>query len=56
MKSYRGDVWRCDRANQIELNGLTFQYCETGEPSLLLIVALHAIGTSAETWDQVVLY
>lgn len=38
---------------QIELNGCTFQYRETGEPSSPPIVALHALGTSAETWDQV---
>lgn len=41
------------RVNQIELNGFTFQYRETGEPSSPPIVALHALGTSAETWDQV---
>ncbi len=39
--------------NQIELNGLTFQYRESGEPSLPPIVALHALGNSAESWDQV---
>lgn len=41
------------RVNQIDWNGLTFQYRETGEPSSPPIVALHALGTSAETWDQV---
>ena len=41
------------RVNQIELNGLTFQYRESGEPSLPPIVALHALGNSAESWDQV---
>ena len=41
------------RVNQIELNGFTFQYRETGEPSSPPIVALHAMGSSAETWDQV---
>ncbi|MEK4537059.1 MULTISPECIES: alpha/beta fold hydrolase [Peribacillus] len=41
------------RVNQIELNGLTFQYRESGEPSAPPLVALHALGTSAETWDQV---
>jgi pimeloyl-ACP methyl ester carboxylesterase len=39
--------------NQIELNGLTFQYHESGEPSSPPLVALHALGTSAESWDQV---
>ena len=32
------------RVKQIELNGLTFQYRETGEPSAPPIVALHALG------------
>jgi len=41
------------RINQIELDGLIFQYRETGEPSSPPIVVLHAIGTSAEAWDQV---
>ncbi|MFB6804128.1 alpha/beta fold hydrolase [Peribacillus butanolivorans] len=41
------------RVNQIELNGLTFQYRESGEHSAPPLVALHALGTSAETWDQV---
>ncbi|MBS4191132.1 alpha/beta hydrolase [Bacillus sp. FJAT-49705] len=41
------------RVNQIELNGLTFQYRESGEPSAPPIVALHALGKSAESWDQV---
>lgn len=41
------------RVNQIELNGLTFQYRESGHPSAAPIVALHALGKSAETWDQV---
>jgi esterase len=53
MKSYRGDVEMEARVNQIELNGHTFQYRETGEPSSPPIVALHSIGTSSETWDQV---
>ncbi|MDM5209419.1 alpha/beta fold hydrolase [Cytobacillus kochii] len=39
--------------NQIELNGLTFQYRESGEPSAPPLVALHALGKSAESWDQV---
>ena len=41
------------RVNQIELNGLTFQYRESGEPSGPPVVALHALGESAESWDQV---
>ncbi|MDR7079725.1 pimeloyl-ACP methyl ester carboxylesterase [Neobacillus niacini] len=41
------------RVNKIELNGFTFQYRETGESSSPPIVALHAMGASAETWDQV---
>lgn len=39
--------------NQIELNGLTFQYRESGDPSAPPLVALHALGKSAESWDQV---
>ncbi|NAP00463.1 alpha/beta fold hydrolase [Halomonas sp. MG34] len=39
--------------NQIELNGLTFQYHESGDPSSPPLVALHALGKSAESWDQV---
>ena len=41
------------QVNQIELNGLNFQYRESGEPSAPPIVALHALGKSAESWDQV---
>ncbi|WP_212031192.1 alpha/beta fold hydrolase [Cytobacillus depressus] len=41
------------RVNQIELNGLTFQYRESGEPSAPPLVALHTMGKSAESWDQV---
>ncbi|MBT2647602.1 alpha/beta hydrolase [Bacillus sp. ISL-34] len=41
------------RVNQIELNGLTFQYRESGEPSAPPVVALHALGKSAESWDRV---
>ncbi|MEH7418151.1 alpha/beta hydrolase [Neobacillus drentensis] len=41
------------RVNQIELNGLTFQYRESGDPSAAPLVALHALGKSAESWDQV---
>ncbi|MGE7183904.1 alpha/beta fold hydrolase [Peribacillus sp. NPDC006672] len=40
------------RVNQIELNGLTFQYRESGEPSAPPLVALHALGKSADSWDQ----
>ncbi|WP_374988976.1 alpha/beta hydrolase [Priestia megaterium] len=39
--------------NQIELNGLTFQYREAGEASAPAIIALHALGMSAESWDEV---
>ncbi|MGG2089186.1 alpha/beta hydrolase [Priestia aryabhattai] len=39
--------------NQIELNGLTFQYREAGEVSAPAIIALHALGMSAESWDEV---
>lgn len=41
------------QVNQIELNGLTFQYRESGEPSAPPLVALHALGKSSESWDQV---
>ncbi|MFD6209414.1 alpha/beta fold hydrolase [Peribacillus sp. NPDC060253] len=41
------------RVNQIKLNGLTFQYRESGEPSAPPIVALHALGKDSESWDQV---
>ena len=41
------------QVKQIELNGLNFQYRESGEPSAPPIVALHALGKSAESWDQV---
>ncbi|MER2256444.1 MAG: alpha/beta hydrolase [Priestia megaterium] len=41
------------RVNQIELNGLTFQYRESGEASAPAIIALHALGMSAESWDEV---
>lgn len=41
------------RVNQIELNGRTFQYRESGESSAPPLVALHALGKSAESWDQV---
>lgn len=38
---------------QVELSGLTYQYRESGEPSAPTIIALHALGKSAESWDQV---
>ncbi|KZE15758.1 alpha/beta hydrolase [Priestia aryabhattai] len=41
------------QVNQIELNGLTFQYREAGEASASAIIALHALGMSAESWDEV---
>ncbi|KGR76342.1 alpha/beta fold hydrolase [Ureibacillus sinduriensis] len=41
------------RVKQVELNGLKFQYRESGEPSAPPIVALHALGKNAETWDEV---
>ncbi|RBN37491.1 alpha/beta hydrolase, partial [Priestia megaterium] len=41
------------RVNQIELKGLTFQYREAGEASAPAIIALHALGMSAESWDEV---
>ncbi|WP_433957182.1 alpha/beta fold hydrolase [Cytobacillus horneckiae] len=40
------------KANQIDLNGLTFQYRECGESSAPPIVALHAMGKSADSWDE----
>ncbi|UJF35637.1 alpha/beta fold hydrolase [Paenibacillus hexagrammi] len=38
---------------KIELNGLLFQYRETGRPSAPPLVALHALGLNAESWDEV---
>ena len=40
------------RVNQIELNGLTFQYRECGHVSAPPLVVLHALGKSSESWDQ----
>jgi pimeloyl-ACP methyl ester carboxylesterase len=37
---------------QIELNGLVFQYRESGEATAPPLVALHALGESAESWDE----
>lgn len=42
------------RVNQIELNGLPFQYREYGDPSAPPLVILHALGKDAESWDQAV--
>lgn len=39
--------------NQVELNGLKFQYRETGDASAPPLVALHALGQNAQSWDQV---
>lgn len=41
------------RVMKIDLNGLTFQYRETGEPSAPPLIALHALGQNAESWDHV---
>jgi esterase len=41
------------RVKQIEWNGLTFQYRESGNPSAPPLIALHALGKNAESWDQV---
>lgn len=41
------------QVNQIDLNGLTFQYREIGESSSPPLVALHALGKNSESWDQV---
>ena len=38
---------------KVEWNGLTFQYRESGDPSAPPLVALHALGKNAESWDQV---
>ena len=38
---------------QIVLNGNTFQYLERGELSAPPIIALHALGRSSESWEQV---
>ncbi|WP_433744713.1 alpha/beta fold hydrolase [Falsibacillus pallidus] len=41
------------RVKQIELNGHTFEYRESGNPSGKPLVALHALGKTAESWDGV---
>ncbi|MGE7623629.1 alpha/beta fold hydrolase [Viridibacillus sp. NPDC096237] len=38
---------------QIDLNGLIFQYRETGEVSAPPLIALHALGQNSESWDEV---
>ncbi|MCR8868279.1 alpha/beta fold hydrolase [Peribacillus frigoritolerans] len=40
------------RVNQIELNGLTFQYRECGDVSAPPLVVLHALGKSSESWNE----
>ncbi|AEI44669.1 alpha/beta fold hydrolase [Paenibacillus mucilaginosus] len=40
------------QVKQVELNGLLFQYRETGKISSPPIIALHAMGMTAETWDE----
>lgn len=37
---------------QIELNGQTFKYRESGDLSAPPLVALHALGENAESWDK----
>ena len=41
------------RVKQIDLKGLIFQYRETGEMSAQPLIALHALGQNAESWDGV---
>lgn len=41
------------RVKQIDLNGLIFQYRETGDLSAPPLIALHALGQNAESWDEV---
>ncbi|WNB90981.1 alpha/beta hydrolase [Bacillus sp. NEB1478] len=40
------------QVKQIELNGLTFTYRESGDSTAPPLVALHALGESAESWDK----
>ncbi|MFS0673098.1 alpha/beta fold hydrolase [Ornithinibacillus sp. 179-J 7C1 HS] len=40
-------------AEQININGNTFQYRECGDPLALPIVALHSLGTSSDSWNEV---
>jgi esterase len=37
----------------INLNGLIFQYRETGDRSAPPLVAIHGLGDNAESWDEV---
>lgn len=39
--------------HQIDLNGLKFQYRETGDASAPPLIALHALGQDAQSWDKV---
>ncbi|MCZ8519609.1 MULTISPECIES: alpha/beta fold hydrolase [Paenibacillus] len=41
------------RVQRIDLNGYLFQYRETGERSAPPLIALHALGHQAESWDEV---
>ncbi|MFC0212241.1 alpha/beta fold hydrolase [Paenibacillus chartarius] len=41
------------RIRQIELNGLLFQYRETGEVTAPPLLALHALGQNAASWDHI---
>jgi esterase len=41
------------RTKQIMLNGLEFQYRETGESTAPPLIALHALGQNAQAWDEV---
>ncbi|MDQ0225872.1 alpha/beta fold hydrolase [Metabacillus niabensis] len=41
------------RKKQIDVNGLTLQYHESGEPTAPPLIALHALGMSGESWDNV---
>lgn len=38
---------------QIDLNGLIFQYRETGDRSAPPLIAIHGLGDDAESWDEV---
>jgi len=41
------------KVQQIKLNGLNFEYRETGKLTGSPLIALHALGASAEYWDEV---
>ena len=49
----KGEMLVETRVKQIELDGLKFQYRETGDPLLPPLVALHALGQNAQSWDEV---